>query len=140
RGIETHTDAAHVTPMRELLDDFLRQQPNDPMASARRAMRPRLRERFYRQVRIEGSNNAFHIVLDERPVKTPARRALAAPTRALAESLAAEWEEQREVIDPAEMPLTRLANSIIDGVADASQDVAAEVEKYLGSDLVCYRA
>ncbi len=67
-------------------------------------------------------------------------RALAAPTQALAQALADEWEAQREVIDPAAMPLTRLANSIIDGVADAPAAVQAEVAKFLGSDLVCYRA
>jgi chaperone required for assembly of F1-ATPase len=38
------------------------------------------------------------------------------------------------------MPLTRLANTIIDGVTGAEQEVAAEIEKYLGSDLVFYRA
>ena len=38
------------------------------------------------------------------------------------------------------MPLTRLANSIIDGVADAPDPVAEEIEKYLGSDLLFYRA
>jgi chaperone required for assembly of F1-ATPase len=38
------------------------------------------------------------------------------------------------------MPLTRLANSIIDGVTDAAAAVAAEVEKYLASDLLFYRA
>ena len=54
--------------------------------------------------------------------------------------MAAEWEAQREQIDPAKMPLTRLANSIIDGVADAPAPVKAEIEKYLGSDLLFYRA
>jgi chaperone required for assembly of F1-ATPase len=54
--------------------------------------------------------------------------------------LAAEWQQQREVIDPVTMPLTRLANSIIDGVAAAPAAVAADVEKYLASDLVFYRA
>jgi chaperone required for assembly of F1-ATPase len=44
------------------------------------------------------------------------------------------------VIDPGRMPLTRLANAVIDAVADAPGPVAGEVEKYLGSDLVCYRA
>jgi chaperone required for assembly of F1-ATPase len=38
------------------------------------------------------------------------------------------------------MPLTRLANSIIDGVADKPQEVRDEVVKYLGSDLLLYRA
>ena len=38
------------------------------------------------------------------------------------------------------MPLTRLANAIIDGVADAPLPVAAEIGKYLASDLLFYRA
>jgi chaperone required for assembly of F1-ATPase len=38
------------------------------------------------------------------------------------------------------MPLTRLANSIIDGVTDAPSAVAAEVNRYLACDLVFYRA
>jgi len=38
------------------------------------------------------------------------------------------------------MPLTRLANSIIDGVSERSAPVAEEVARYLASDLVCYRA
>ena len=38
------------------------------------------------------------------------------------------------------MPLTRLANAVIDAVADRRQPVADEVAEYLGSDLLCYRA
>ena len=38
------------------------------------------------------------------------------------------------------MPLTRLANSIIDGVVPAPEPVAAEIENYLGTDLLFYRA
>ena len=72
--------------------------------------------------------------LDDKPVRTPAGRLLAAPTLALAEALAAEWEAQRDVIDPAKMPLTRLANSIIDGVSERSAPVAEEVARYLASD------
>ena len=73
-------------------------------------------------------------------MRTPARRALAAPTRALAEAIAAEWNAQTDVIDPARMPLTRLANAVIDAVADKPAPVADEIAKYLGSDLLCYRA
>ena len=58
----------------------------------------------------------------------------------MAQALASEWDAQGDVVDPAKMPLTRLANSIIDGVTDASPAVAAEVARYLGCDLVCYRA
>jgi len=84
--------------------------------------------------------DGYAVRLDDKPVHTPARRALAAPTLALAEAIAAEWQAQRDVIDPAKMPLTRLANAIIDGVADAPLPVAEEIGKYLASDLLFYRA
>ena len=38
------------------------------------------------------------------------------------------------------MPLTRLANAVIDAVAEQAPAVADEIAKYLGSDLLCYRA
>jgi len=131
--------------MRDLFEDIFANQPLDPTEAARRAVRPQLRGRFYEHAGVEegsdvGGEREFRIVLDGRPVKTPARRTLAAPTRALGEAIAAEWNAQRDVIDPAKMPLTRLANSIIDGVVDAPAAVAEEVEKYLASDLLFYRA
>jgi chaperone required for assembly of F1-ATPase len=126
--------------MRDIFEDIFANQPLDPTEAARRAMRPQLRRRFYQRAGIEQGEGDFRIVLDQRPVKTPARRILVLPTRPLAQALAAEWEAQREIIDPATMPLTRLANTIIDGVADAPAAVTAEIEKYLASDLVCYRA
>ncbi len=113
---------------------------NDPIAAARRGARPALRRRFYDKAWFEDTGAEYRIILDGKPVRTPARRALAAPTRALAEALAAEWQAQRDVIDPAQMPLTRLANAIIDGVTDSPAAVAADVEKYLASDLLFYRA
>src|SRR5580704_15000656 len=103
-------------------------------------MRPPLPRRFYRQAGVEDGEGGFHIVLDGRPVRTPARRPLAVPSRPLAAAIAAEWDAQGETIDPATMPLTRLANSILDGVAGALAPVAAEIEKYLGCDLLFYRA
>jgi chaperone required for assembly of F1-ATPase len=123
--------------MRDLFDNAA---PADPLEAARRGARPLLRKRFYERAAVAREGEAYALRLDDKPVRTPAGRLLAAPTLALAETLAAEWEAQRDVIDPAKMPLTRLANSIIDGVADRSGPVAAEVEKYLATDLVCYRA
>jgi len=108
--------------------------------AARRGARPILRRRFYDKAATAAVAEGHALRLDDKPVRTPAGRLLAAPTAALAEAIAAEWEAQREMIDPAKMPLTRLANAIIDGVADRPGPVAAEIEKYLGSDLVCYRA
>src|SRR5262245_5688637 len=120
--------------MRDIFEDIFTQQPLDPVEAARRTMRPQLRRRFYQQVQVSEQEGAFGIALDGRSVMTPTRRTLAAPSAALAAALAAEWEAQREAIDPAHMPLTRLANTIIDGVADARAAVAAEVGNYLASD------
>jgi chaperone required for assembly of F1-ATPase len=123
--------------MRDLFDNPAR---NNPLEAARRGARPVLRKRFYNRAATVHEDGNYAVRLDDKPVRTPAGRALAAPTAALAEALAAEWNAQRDVIDPARIPLTRLANSIIDGVADRPGPVADEVGKYLASDLVCYRA
>jgi chaperone required for assembly of F1-ATPase len=131
----------HDILMRDIFTEIFENAAVDPMESARRGARPRLRKRFYERAHVgEGGEAGFAVLLDGKPVATPARRALAAPTAALAEALAAEWDAQKDAIDPARMPLTRLANAVIDAVADAPEAVAAEVAKYLGSDLVCYRA
>jgi chaperone required for assembly of F1-ATPase len=103
-------------------------------------MRARLRRRFYARSQVGEAPEGFTVLLDGKPVRTPARRALAAPSLRLTQALAAEWEAQRELIDPAKMPLTRLANAIIDGVAETREQVAAEIEKYLAADLILYRA
>jgi chaperone required for assembly of F1-ATPase len=130
--------------MRDIFEEIFVQAPLDPVEAARRSARPGLRRRFYRNAHVDEGvdkgGGGFAIRLDGRAVRTPARRRLAAPTRALADALAAEWNAQQELIDPLNMPLTRLANAIVDGVVEAPAAVAAEIEKYLGSDLVVYRA
>jgi chaperone required for assembly of F1-ATPase len=129
--------------MREILEDLFGNAPLDPVEAARHNLRPHRRKRFYTAAQAGEAPpgaRAYPILLDGRAVKTPAGGALAAPARALAEAIAAEWAAQGERIDPATMPLTRLANSIIDSVAISIEPVAREVAKYLGSDLVCYRA
>ncbi len=127
--------------MRDIFEEIFLNEPLDPMKSAQRSMRSLLRKRFYEKSTAgKAENGAYSVLLDGKPVRTPSRNLLAAPAQALAEAISAEWQAQGEHIDPASMPLTRLSNSIIDGVAVNRKDVAAEVEKYLGSDLVCYRA
>jgi chaperone required for assembly of F1-ATPase len=126
--------------MRDIFDDIYKNNPLDPMESARKAMRPDLRKRFFQSAGVKEEGGSFQVTLDDRTVRTPARKPLAAPTRALAEALAAEWDAQTDVIDPARMPLTRLVNSIIDGVAGQEAAVSDDILKYLGSDLLFYRA
>jgi chaperone required for assembly of F1-ATPase len=115
-------------------------EPGNPVEAARRGARPALPRRFYAKAGATTTAEGHLVLLDDKPVRTPRRRFLAAPKLALAQAIAAEWEAQSELIDPAAMPLTRLANAIIDGVADSPGPVAAEIEKYLASDLLFYRA
>ena len=125
--------------MRDILQDLLGNEPLDPVVAARRNMRPNRRKRFYQNVAV-GEGAPYPVLLDGRAVKTPAGGTLAAPVRPLAQAIAAEWDAQGERIDPATMPLTKLANTIIDGVVPNPEPVSDEIAKYLGSDLVCYRA
>jgi chaperone required for assembly of F1-ATPase len=126
--------------MREIFEDIFINQPLDPNESARRSMRGPARHRFYDRARAAEGALGYYVLLDGKPVRTPARSVLASPTMPLAEAIAHEWEAQRGEINPGAMPLTRLANSVIDGVAAAPEAVAREIAQYLGSDLVCYRA
>ena len=126
--------------MRDIFEDIFESQPLDPREAARRSLRTSLRARFYKEARAGEGSDGFPVLLDGRPVRTPARLPLAAPHRGLAEAVAAEWDAQHETVDPAMMPLTRLANAIIDGVAAAPEPVAAEIEDYLGTDMLFYRA
>lgn len=112
----------------------------NPMKAAQKAMKPVLPRRFYREARVEPRDGAFVLTLDGRPARTPGRQALALATTALGEAVAAEWQAQGDEVDPATMPLTRLANSAIDGVAPNMAAVTEDLLKYAGSDLTCYRA
>jgi chaperone required for assembly of F1-ATPase len=110
------------------------------------ALQAPLPKRFYKDVTVAeaapppGGEGGYQILLDGRPARTPKKLALALPTRALAEAIAAEWGAQAERIDPATMPLTRLAFTALDGVGRHMAEVASDIVKFAGSDLLCYRA
>ncbi|MEF3366938.1 ATP12 family protein [Methylocystis sp. 9N] len=120
-------------------DFFVPASERDPVKAARDPARP-LPKRFYKEAVAAPVEGGYAILLDGRPVNTPAKRALRAPSQALAEALAAEWAGQGETIDPAAMFLTKLMNTALDGVAEHMREVEAEVVKYGASDLICYRA
>jgi len=104
------------------------------------SLAPALPKRFYKDVTVECGDGGFAIRLDGKPVKTPKKQALAVPTRALADAIAAEWAAQGAHIDPGTMPLSKLAITALDGVAEHMSAVAADIVKFAASDLVCYRA
>ncbi|MBI5263930.1 MAG: ATPase [Bradyrhizobium sp.] len=126
--------------MRELFDEVAGKSPLDPQEAARRNSRTPLRKRFYTEAGVVEANGGFAIALDGKPVRTPSGHRLGVPSRELADLIAAEWAAQKETLDPLSMPLTRLANSVIEGVIDRVEAVRDDVAKYLQSDLLFYRA
>lgn len=113
-------------------------EPTAPRKGA--PQKPSLPKRFYKDVTVAYEDGAMAVRLDGKPVRTPGKAALAVPGRALAEAIADEWRAQGERIDPAAMPLTKLANSAIDGVAGQVDAVIDDILAYARADLLCYRA
>lgn len=132
------------------MSDDERQPPKVPGREMRARPLPR---RFYQAVTVGDAAAAdaapsglpsaprnIAVLLDGKTARTPKKSELRLPTLALARAVAGEWAAQQESVDPGRMPLTRLANTAIDGVRGREADVAADIVKYSGSDLVCYRA
>ena len=126
--------------MRELFDEVAGHSPLDAEEAVRRTVRGPPRQRFHTQAAVAATPNGFAIRLDGKPVRTPSGRALVAPNREIAEAIAAEWDAQKEFLDPLTMPLTRFANSVVEAVVDRVDAVTEDIVKYLGSDLLFYRA
>lgn len=101
--------------------------------------RVELPKRFYTAVEVVPAAGGFTVHLDGRGVKTPARRPLVVRAEPVAAAMAAEWEAQRERIDPATMPMTRLVNTVIDGIAETAEETRVDLARYVETDLLFYR-
>jgi chaperone required for assembly of F1-ATPase len=121
--------------MRELFEESL-----GPSLDPEEAARKSAHAGFYTTASVRETPEGFAVLLDGKPVRTPSRNLLAAPTREIATAIAAEWEAQQDVINPMTMPTTRLANSVIDGVTGRVEVVVEDIAKYFETDLLFYRA
>ena len=129
--------------MRDILSDLDlgEDKLSDPVRETQAGLKKALPKRFYTEASvIPGTEGGFVVALDGKPVRTPQRRELGVASPALAQAIAAEWQAQTDRIDPATMPLTRLVNTALDGVAMAQEEVFEDILRYAGSDLICYRA
>lgn len=104
------------------------------------ATRPSGPKRFYKSVEYAKKDGSYAILLDGRPISTPARAPLAVPIEKLARIMVAEWDAQGDKIDPDTMPMTKRANTAIDRVRGREKEVVADIVSYAGTDLLCYRA
>ncbi|AZO47192.1 MAG: ATPase [Mesorhizobium sp.] len=129
--------------MRDILNDLeagKQLSDPDPVRRAQIQMKTPLPKRFYKAVAVVPAEEGFAVHLDGRPVRTPGRALLALPTEKAAALVAGEFDAQGEVIDPVAMPVMRLVNTAIDGVASDPQAVLEDILRFASSDLLCYRA
>lgn len=97
-------------------------------------------KRFYKSAAAAPSGGGWAVELDGRPVKTPLGELLAVPAEALAGAIVGEWDAQGEKIEPASMPMMKLAATAIDRVMTQRAQVVADIARFGESDLLCYRA
>lgn len=97
-------------------------------------------KRFYEKATVVSHDNGFLVELDGRAVKTPEKRPNLSPTKAMAEAICQEWNDQGDRVAPDSMLMVKLQNSAIDRVETRRDDLVAELIKYAGTDLLCYRA
>lgn len=126
--------------MRDYLEALHEDAAKDPEQRARELSRRELPKRFYERAEHVETDGGFAIHLDGRPVKTPGKSTLLLPSEPLGAAVAAEWAAQVKEINPAVMPLTRIANSAQDAVANRFDEVADDVTAFAGNDALCYRA
>jgi chaperone required for assembly of F1-ATPase len=104
------------------------------------AVKRELPKKFFREAQAVKEGDAFGVTLDGRGLKTPKKSTLLVPTAALAEAIAAEWNALDAEIDPALLPLTKIANTVIDGVVGAEKELHDDIVRFISNDLLFYRA
>ncbi len=97
-------------------------------------------KRFYKEVSLRPAGPGHQVLLDGRPVRTPANLALDLPSLQLAEAVSEEWQAQGGEIKPHSMPLTQLACTAIDQTGRQRDRILGETAAFAGTDLLCYRA
>ncbi|MEO1092175.1 MAG: ATP12 family protein [Pseudomonadota bacterium] len=97
-------------------------------------------KRFYERASVRAEADGFLVTLDERAVRTPRRHRLVVESEALAEAVAAEWQDQHEIVKPETMPINRLVTTKLDLMPERRQAAVEQLVDYGRSDLLCHRA
>lgn len=97
-------------------------------------------KRFYNDVEVNEEAGNYIIRLDGKQVKTPAGYDLALPSAAAAGLVEREFSAQKQDINPMTMPITRIVNTVIDGIKADPQPILEDILRMLSHDALFYRA
>jgi len=102
---------------------------------------PAPRKRFYRNVHVSEVDGKFEISLDKRRLKTPLGNKFLLPNEALAVTVATEWDMQSDIIQPHNMHITSLCNTVIDNPCKQTvEQLVDDIIQFLSSDTICFRS
>src|ERR1700683_4257405 len=90
-------------------------------------------KRFYKETSFAAAEGGYAVLLDGKPIRTPATTKLVVKSRNLAEA-------RGKTTNPDDAPPPRLAGSVVDLVEPRRAQIIAEIARYAGTDLLCYRA
>lgn len=97
-------------------------------------------KRFWKEVATAPDGDGWRILLDGRAMRTQGGNAQILPTAALAETMAQEWRQQGEEIDPHSLPMRDMADYAIDHISANPGDIVDTLLRYIDTDTLCYRA
>jgi chaperone required for assembly of F1-ATPase len=104
------------------------------------AVKRELPAKFFKTAEAKAGEDGVRVTLDGRGLKTPKKADLVVPTLALGDAIAAEWNALEDKIDPERLPLTKIANTVIDGVVGMERELHEDLVRFIGNDLLFYRA
>jgi len=100
--------------------------------------------RFWDTAAVAETEGGFTVLLDGKPMRIPGGQPLTITVPALADGIAAEWQQAGNARGGAmsmdDVPLTRLAGTAQDRIAADPAPVAVALSQYAETDLLCYRA
>lgn len=96
-------------------------------------------KKFYDHASYEASEGSFVVMLDGKPVHTPAKNPLMAPNETTAIAMVEEWQGQGDEIDKMSLPMTSFASLAIDIAGPQRDALIEELLEYGETDLLFYR-
>ncbi len=99
-------------------------------------------KRFFEKVSVAQQKDSlgYQVLLDGRPIRSPAQAPLRLPTEEMATAVALEWDSVGELIEPHLMPMMTAVSTVTDHLPKNRELYYDELLKYLDTDTLCIRA
>lgn len=97
-------------------------------------------KRFYKKAVPSKSSAGYEILLDGKPVKLPSGKPLTCSSESVANEVAAEWNNQADIVKPDAMPLTQILTTALERTGSERPVLTQQVLNYLNTDLIFYMA